>query len=80
MILINYPQDSKEIDGWKSRLERMTVAHTLIQTSDLEPSLKEGNTLVYGIIAINLFLDQYEKDVKSWNQDRCDMWFFEESD
>lgn len=75
MIILSYPKGLTEFNTWKERLERMTVPHLLVE-KDNTPTLKENNTQITGIQAINAFLDQYEKDLKGWNQDRCDMWFF----
>ena len=80
MIIINHPKYTPELVNWKERLVQMTVPHLLVETTSNSPTLKENETEVHGTEAINLFLDQYEKDVKDWNQDRCDMWFFEEED
>lgn len=80
MIILNHPKNMPELANWKERLAQMTVPHFLIQTSATAPMLKENGTEVRGTEAINDFLDQYEKDLKAWNQDRCDMWFFEEED
>ncbi|OEK01413.1 hypothetical protein BFP97_07720 [Roseivirga sp. 4D4] len=81
MIILKYPEGSKELSNWKSRLARMTVPHLLVEESNRQPSIKEGNKAeIVGAAAIDLFLNQYERDLKSWNQDRCDMWFFDEKD
>lgn len=77
MIILSYPRGLIELASWKERLERMTVPHLLME-KNTTPTLKENNTEVIGTLAINAFLDQYEKDVQGWNQDRCDMWFFDE--
>lgn len=78
MIIINHPKHTPELANWKERLMQMTVPHLLVETATNSPSLIENITEVHGIQAINQFLDQYEKDIQNWNQDRCDMWFFEE--
>jgi len=81
MIILKYPEGSKELINWKSRLASMTVPYLLIADSNRQPSIKENNKAeIFGAAAINLFLDQYERDLRSWNQDRCDMWFFDEKD
>lgn len=78
MIILSHPKHTPELANWKERLARMTVPHLLVETKANSPSLKENKSEVHGTEAINQFLGQYEKDVKGWNQDRCDMWFFEE--
>ncbi len=78
MIVLEYNRHLKEADHWKERLEKMTVGFQLLKTSRAVPLLTEGRNKVEGITAINQFLDQYEKDMAEWNQDRCDMWFFDE--
>lgn len=81
MIILKYPEGSKELMNWKSRLASMTVPHLLVEHSNEKPSIQEGNkNEIFGAEAIDSFLDQYEKDLKAWNQDRCDMWFFDETD
>ncbi len=77
MILLTCSEELKELQSWKNRLEEMVVSHTIVKSQKGEPYLKEGQRMVKGIDAINHFLNQYEKDVASWNQDRCDMWFFD---
>ena len=78
MIIIQHPQALTEAAGWKERLENMTVAHLMVVSNKPEPELKEGNKKVQGVNQIDQFLDEYESVVSSWNQDRCDMWFFDE--
>lgn len=78
MIVISHPENSAHAPRWKERLEGMTVPHLLIKSSDASSKLKENANEISGVEAIDSFLDQYEKDLKGWNQDRCDMWFFDE--
>ena len=79
MIVIQHPQGLKEAEVWKNRLENMTVSHMLVKSNLPEARLQEGKSEAIGISAINQFLDEYEAVVKGWNQDRCDMWFFDEA-
>ncbi|MBO3700620.1 hypothetical protein [Roseivirga sp. E12] len=78
MIIINHPKNSAHASRWKERLEGMTVPHLIFESSDASSRLKENTNAISGAEAIDNFLDQYEKDLKGWNQDRCDMWFFDE--
>jgi len=78
MIIINHPKEVTQHAAWKARLSEMTVPHLLIETLNPVPSLKENGKETHGTEAINKFLDKYEQDIKTWNQDRCDMWFFDE--
>ncbi|OEK04152.1 hypothetical protein [Roseivirga misakiensis] len=81
MIIIKHPKDLSQASEWKERLEKMTVPHLVLESSKPVAELVENNRNgVIGIEAINTFLNQYEKDLKGWNQDRCDKWFFDESD
>ncbi len=81
MIILKYPEGSKELMDWKSRLASMTVPHLLIEHSNEQPSIQENNKAeIVGAESIDLFLGQYERDLRSWNQDRCDKWFFDEKD
>jgi len=77
MIVIESPQGLDRAKDWQERLANMTVAHQLIFTAISSPKLTEGKQKVTGIEAIEAFLAAYEKDVAAWNQDRCDMWFFD---
>ena len=56
----------------------MTVPHLLVETTNSTPLLKEGNKEVHGVEGIDLFLEEYTQLMARWNQDRCDMWFFDE--
>lgn len=78
MIVLEFPEGLNEVSVWKERLEKMTVGHQLLATSITIPQLTNGKEKVKGITHINHYLDQYEADVAQWNQDRCDMWFFDE--
>ncbi|MFY0593042.1 hypothetical protein [Roseivirga sp.] len=78
MILISHPPKDANAERWKERLERMTVPHLLIASNKPMPILKENQHKVTGTAAIDSFLDEFEKDLRNWNQDRCDMWFFDE--
>ena len=77
MILLEHPGELSEVKEWKERLENMTVGYQILIASIPEPKITDGKQHAVGIKAINLFLDQYEADVAQWNQDRCDMWFFD---
>ena len=78
MIIIQHPKALTEAASWKERLENMTVAHLMVPSNKPEVSLKEGKKEIQGVAQINQFLDEYESVVSGWNQDRCDMWFFDE--
>ena len=67
-----------QTEEWKERLVNMTVTHQVIYSAIEKPKLTDGQQRVEGIEAISQFLDDYERDVAAWNQDRCDMWFFYE--
>ena len=78
MIVLTHPYDLPDADHWKSRLEDMTVPHLLVPSNIKVPVIQEGEWKFEGVWAINQFLDEYELDVQAWNQDRCDMWFFDQ--
>ena len=77
MIVLEYPRGLKEAEAWKERLENMTVGHELFSSDITEPTLTKGKEKAEGIAAIDQYLSQYEQDMAQWNQDRCDMWFFD---
>lgn len=78
MIVLYHPKDLREATDWKSQLEQMTVAHLMVESAETTPYLREGKKEVKGIAAINQFLEEYKAFMATWNQDRCDMWFFDE--
>lgn len=77
MIILSCPANTDALARWKSRLEAMSVPHLIIASSSHIAFIQEGDNKFEGVEAINSFLHQYEEDVKAWNQDRCDMWFFD---
>lgn len=79
MIILHHPKDSKEAPQWKNLLEELTVAHLLVVTDSPSPYLSEGKKKITGKEAIDTFLQEYKVFMKGWNQDRCDMWFFDEA-
>ena len=77
MIVVEYPNGLKEAEVWKERLENMTVGHQMIGSEITRPVLTKGKERADGIAAIEQYLSKYEADLAQWNQDRCDMWFFD---
>lgn len=78
MIIIHHPEDHPKAPAWKSILEELCVPHLMVESANQHPTLKEGKREVPGAEAIDEFLKVYSVLVASWNQDRCDMWFFDE--
>ncbi|MCE7997098.1 MAG: hypothetical protein HEP71_34380 [Roseivirga sp.] len=78
MIILYHPEGIPEADKWKDQLEQMNAAHLLVKSEQGAPYLKEGKREVKGVAAIDAFLAEYKTFMSSWNQDRCDMWFFDE--
>lgn len=78
MIILYHPKGLIETTAWKAKLEQMTVPHLLLESEQETPYLREGKKEVKGIAAIDHFLTEYKAFMAGWNQDRCDMWFFDE--
>lgn len=78
MIILYHPKGLVEAASWKANLEQMTVSHLILESEQENPYLREGEKEVKGIAAIDRFLTEYKAFMATWNQDRCDMWFFEE--
>lgn len=78
MIVLYHPKDLSKAVAWKSQLEQITVAHLMVESAQATPYLREGKKEVRGIEAIDQFLEEYKSFMATWNQDRCDMWFFDE--
>ena len=78
MIVIYHPKALAQAVTWRAKLEQMTVPHLVLESDRESPCLREGKKEVKGIAAIDKFLTEYKAFMAGWNQDRCDMWFFDE--
>jgi hypothetical protein len=79
MITINYPPANKSnISGWQTRLDPLFVKYTFSEDDTLkEPSLIDGAEQAQGISAIDTYLDDLERLVAGWYEDRCDKHEFD---
>ena len=77
MIILQHTSKQPEAAEWQEKLKTLTVAHKVVVKEDIAPVIHEGEKRFEGVEAINTFLNDYEAFMKSWNQDRCDMWFLD---
>lgn len=77
MITVFYPKGLIAAQGWEEKLQELTVPYLMIETQSDSPWLRESKREFHGSKAIDDFLKEYATLMTNWNQDRCDMWFFE---
>jgi hypothetical protein len=79
MIIINYPPVNKgNVSGWQARLDLLFVKYSFSADDTLtEPLLIDGVWQVQGISAIATYLDDLERLVAGWYEDRCDKHEFD---
>jgi hypothetical protein len=79
MITINYPPDNKSnISSWQTRLDTLFVKYTFKEDGRLkEPLLVDGAQQAQGLNAIDAYLDDLERLVDGWYEDRCDKHEFD---
>lgn len=78
MIRLLHPSGLSEAEKWKAELEEMAVPFRFEVTENKQPVLMEGSRKIEGVASIERFFIEYKTFLSSWNQDRCDMWFFDE--
>jgi hypothetical protein len=79
MIIIKYPTESKDkINTWQARLDSLFTKYTFSEDDTLnQPVLIEGVWQVEGINAIETYLEDLERLVAGWYEDRCDKHEFD---
>ncbi|GAA4307956.1 hypothetical protein GCM10023149_01660 [Mucilaginibacter gynuensis] len=78
MITIYFPADSKEISGWKDRLDNIFLKYQLIEEPDItQPRLTDDEKQAEGVAAIEAYMESMEQLVQGWYEDRCDRYDFD---
>ena len=77
MIFLFHPAGHPQGADWQDKLKELTVPHKIIESDNSTPAIAEGDKRYEGAEAIDQFLEGYEAFMRSWNQDRCDMWFLD---
>ncbi len=77
MLLLQYPENTPEVTLWENRLATMALKYAFVLNPKLlEPQIQYDADFVQGTNAIDAYLDELEKFVKSWYEDRCDKYAF----
>ena len=77
MITIYYHQEDVEVKTWTERLDKLFFKYILVQQNESGlPVLVDDEQELKGIKAIENHLDDLEKFVQGWYEDRCDRYEF----
>jgi len=78
MITIYYNPQTQNISGWRELLDRISLKYEVFDVDKAtQPRLIDGDKEAIGTAAIDEYLENLEKFVNGWYEDRCDKYDFD---
>lgn len=78
MIKIFYNPQTHDITGWRELLDRIALKYEVFdQDKATQPRLIDADKEAIGTASINEYLENLEKFVVGWYEDRCDKYDFD---
>lgn len=73
MIVLRYPSVTPQLEDWQDAMQRLALAHKLVQDEQLEaPLLTHSGAEYQGPEAISAYIDQLDEESADWWYCRCD--------
>lgn len=72
MIYLRFPEQNKQIESWRERLDSFLIDYKVEETPSLDrPVILEGGKEYAGQEAIEQFLKELEDEINDWRTHRC---------